>query len=174
MLNHGIWRSPVEEALQTASLPYLTALLDVPGPWDAEHVSESMLAALAATLEADAWTGQLANISYRRLIVQDALFLHRHRGTPAALERFAERAGFVIRWVLNRRGTPARNRSIDVYITPSVFQEADAVWVDYVTAVLTRLVPYWITIEFVSVVPAIQGTLNSGGVMKMRDFLSLN
>ena len=172
-LTHGAYQSPVEQAMETAALPYLRALLDVPSPWDADHISESMLEHLAFTLKADGWTPELANIDYRRLIVRDAIYLHRHRGFPEALTRFALRASFSIFWVLTRSGTPERNTGIDIYVTPSVFQAATPVWVAYISAVLARLLPYWITLNFISVLPAIGGTVRSAGVFQVTGFVSL-
>lgn len=172
-LTHGAYQGDVEDALVTAILPYLEKLLDVPAPWDVDNINEDMLARLAETLQADAWTAELGNLTYRRRVVREALLLHRNRGTERALTLFAELAGFTILWSLTRSGSPERNTGIDIYVTPSVFADATERWVSYISFVLERLLPYWLTLNFVSVLPAISGQVRSAGVYRLKGFVWL-
>ena len=173
-LTHGAYQSDVEVALVTAALPFLEKLLDVPAPWDAENVNEDMLAHLAFTLQADAWTPELGNEVYRRRVVREALLLHKYRGTDLALTIFARLAGFVILWTFTRSGSPERNTGIEIYVTPSVFQDATPEWVSYISFVLERLLPYWLELDFVSVLPSISGSVRGAGTLSLTGFVDLS
>lgn len=171
VMSSGIYQTPVERALEAASLPELERLLNVASPWDVSGASDSMLAALAETLLAAAWSGSIASREERERTVRSAVLLHRYRGTPAALREFADLAGFAIFWNFSRDG--GRNRGIDIYVTPSVFADADAEWVERITSVLGRLLPYWLTINFISVVPSVDGSVHVGGAYTVKDFVTI-
>ena len=159
--------TPVERALERAAGHRMSSIMPSP-PWDYEGISESTLAYLAETLSTDAWTAALADLSYRRQVVLDSIYINRFRGTRPALERFANRAGFVIRYVLHRDDSDTRNASVDIYITPTVYEHSSVDWVDYVARVILGLLPLGISINFITVTPRATLRLFTGAVLRAR------
>ena len=163
----------VEYALEQSASNRISGLLPPP-PWDYNVVDIDSLARLAQTLSADAWTPTLATDQYRRELIQDAVKIHRLRGTPASLTVFSLRAGFVASYTLNRDSGNARNESVNVFITPTVYQDSDFNWVAYVRRVIAGLLPLGIAVNSITVAPITDVNTHVGAVARTRDILFLS
>ena len=172
-LTDGQHATPMELALEKAVGDRISAILP-PTPYDQNSISESTLAYLAHTLSADMWTAALADVEYRRQVVLDTIYIHRFRGTDAVIDRFADRAGFLISYVLKRNAGDTRNASVDVYITATVFERNRSDWVDYVAAVILRLLPLGITVNFISVYTDVRTDTYAGVVVRNKDLVVLS
>ena len=87
--------------------------------------------------------------------IADAVYIHKHRGTPAALTRFADRLGVGISYGLNDRvgNSPA---TIVIFIHPPILEIATVLWVEYVARVIRRLIPGWLNIGAIHVLPLVE------------------
>ena len=153
-LADGQYQTPMEVALERACGFRISALAAALGRlWDPATVPASMLPWLAQTVDADLWPGAIGGEALQRLAIQDAHYIHRHRGTAAALQRFAQRAQFTVSWELHDRvgTTPA---GITVFVNPGAPGVATLLWVEYVTRVIGRLVPGWLILVAVHVLQA--------------------
>ena len=164
--------TPVERALESAVSSRISAITP-PMPWDQDAIAEDVLEYLAETLSADAWTAALASLAYRRQVVLDAVYLHRYRGTRAALDRFADRAGVIVSYTLNRDAQDTRNASVDVEITPTVFTISSAEWVEYISRMIEGLLPIGITLNSVAVTPVTSGQSYLGFVARVQQVVRL-
>ena len=119
----------------------MVAPIPIPAPlWDIDNVDPSLLQWLAYDLAADAWTDILA-IPVQRELLKRSWELHLYRGSEEAIHRFADMAGFAVAVTYTATGSPARNTSADIFVTPPIDRAADVTWTTYVSRVLRGEAP---------------------------------
>ena len=136
---------------------------EIYAPWDADNITEGMLAYLAETFQADAWNAD-AGIPYKRRVVQDAISLSRIKGTIAGLNLFGETAGVIVDITLKRSSGVTRYDQVDIVLSRTQFEAGidENDWVAYITRVLHRLLPIGITIDNITFAFSVSKDANIG------------
>ena len=175
-LYHGRWNPDILlglERLYTERFDFEAAPL-----WDIDNVDASLLQFLAYDLAADAWT-DILGVAYERSILKRSWELNLYRGTEESIHRFADMAGFGVSVTYTASGTPLRNRSASVYITPIAGQAADADFLAYVTRVIRGaaprlgLLPWTLSLQNIFVASDFTVGVNVGMGFQTFDYVSV-
>ena len=146
LLLYGQWHEDWQVPLAEWFLWWLEMLKETAWIFDVENVDPSWLPVLAVLFHADAYVAGIYDVEYERRTILEAAYLNRLRGKPAAIDHFAQLAGFEIYSEYTFNGV--RVSGVDLYVTPSVgSNQSDAEWQAYVSKVCTALMKIWLDIN---------------------------
>ena len=132
---------PNTTALERAIAVACAELVNVPVPlrdlWNADRCPVNLLPFLAWACSVDRWDDAWPE-SIKRGTIKASYFIHKHKGTIAAVRRVVESLGYLIRitewWQTTPLGTPGTFRLdvgvLDTGITDAMFQEMERLIAD--------------------------------------------
>ena len=132
---------PNTTALERAIAVACAELVNVPVPlrdlWNADRCPVNLLPFLAWACSVDRWDDAWPE-SIKRGTIKASYFIHKHKGTIAAVRRVVESLGYLIRitewWQTTPPGTPGTFRLdvgvLDTGITDAMFQEMERLIAD--------------------------------------------
>ncbi|PJC95391.1 phage tail protein I [Janthinobacterium sp. BJB1] len=132
---------PNTTALERAIAVACAELVNVPVPlrelWNADRCPVALLPFLAWACSVDRWDDAWPE-SIKRGTIKAAYFIHKHKGTIAAVRRVVESLGYLIRitewWQTTPPGVPGTFRLdvgvLDTGITDAMFQEMERLIAD--------------------------------------------
>ncbi|MBE3023062.1 phage tail protein I [Janthinobacterium sp. GW458P] len=141
MNKHVATLPPNTTALERAIAVACAELVNVPVPlrdlWNADRCPVALLPFLAWACSVDRWDDAWPE-SIKRGTIKAAYFIHKHKGTIAAVRRVVESLGYLIRitewWQTTPPGTPGTFRLdvgvLDTGITDAMFQEMERLIAD--------------------------------------------
>lgn len=77
--------TPLERAIEQAQARF-SPPQRIPGLWSVDDCPEALLPYLAAALSVDEWSHGWS-VEKKRAVVREAIYIHEHRATPAAIRR---------------------------------------------------------------------------------------
>ncbi|MEG0879992.1 MAG: phage tail protein I [Janthinobacterium sp.] len=141
MNKHVATRPPNTTALERAIAVACAELVNVPVPlrdlWNADRCPVALLPFLAWACSVDRWDDAWPE-SIKRGTIKASYFIHKHKGTIAAVRRVVESLGYLIRitewWQTTPPGVPGTFRLdvgvLDTGITDAMFQEMERLIAD--------------------------------------------